>query len=110
MLLMPPLIADSAIFFLFMPPLVADSTAFLLLIRPLIADSAAFLLLMPPLVADSTALLLLMPPTIAYSCVYAATGDRFLIHCYANLNIPRRPPLPPPVNALFAVWAPVSNT
>ena len=46
---------------LLMPPLIADSAAFLLLLLPLIAVSAASFLLLQPLYADSTAFLLLVP-------------------------------------------------
>ena len=46
---------------LLMPPLIADSAAFLLLLLPLTAVSAASFLLLQPLYADSVACLLLVP-------------------------------------------------
>ena len=48
MLLMPPLIADSAAFLLLLLPLIAVSFAFFMLLQLQCADSAAFLLLLPP--------------------------------------------------------------
>ena len=47
MLLMPPLIAESAAFLLLLLPLIAVSFAFFMLLQLQCADSAAFLLLLP---------------------------------------------------------------
>ena len=47
MMLMPPLIADSAAFLLLLLPLIAVSFAFFMLLQLQCADSAAFLLLVP---------------------------------------------------------------